>query len=406
MKIGYLRLNSDIKLSLDTTNSGQGIEHRRAFLNALISQGHDVTICSNLSASERPLLRMSGFSGTSWLAKLHYDMKTPLQAFDLILLEAGSSNPRFSRDVDPKLIDTSGEVGKPWVSKGKDLAVSILQYNIRRLLNYHGKIVLWHHIYIQTSMFPFKQNLKPSKVPIEQLSDINWRKVIDGVDFFKDREWTVVHHCLNEDAFKSLRSSRFGYSYNEIPNLKWRYVHLPKSKLDPYYPVNPTPKYDSLFIGSRQTNAASDPEYDRQPSVKKFYDTPLYKGVVLGHGYDKFQYAQPLETPTSSILVALSFWNNSYTHTFTESKAANTVGSMTGRTFLSLDSGATLLLDKSISGISKLGLSEYEVSSADEVKSHVDKLHSMSPERRDEVRKAQLATFPDWTDTSWVEVFA
>lgn len=79
---------------------------------------------------------------------------------------------------------------------------------------------------------------------------------------------------------------------------------------------------------------------------------------------------------------------------------------MTGRTFLSLDSGATLLLDKSISGISKLGLSEYEVSSADEVKSHVDKLHSMSPERRDEVRKAQLATFPDWTDTSWVEVFA
>lgn len=426
LRIGYIRLNSDIRINFSSPNNGQGVEHRRAFLHALLSQNHEVTIVSRISNQDLPLLKIRG----EWYNRLKYDLDCDPNKFDVIILEAASSNPRFSRLIE-------GE------------EVSMLQFTMRLLNKYKGSIYVWAHIYGQTSLFPFQQNLLPPRVDykcanghkfpwlqsltedkkqirdcptcgkelvpvLEQLSAINWRRVLGELDLFQDKKWTILHHALDEEGFKHVRSSRFAFCYADLPQIQFKYIHLPKSDLDPYYPINPKPKWDALYIGSRFTNSVSGSEYDRLPPVKRFYETPKFRAAVLGHMGDSaathshskievspFQYAQKLHTDNSSIPVAMSMWHNSLTHIFTESDAARKIGSMTGRTFLSLDSGSLLLVDKSISGVGKLGLAEYEVSDSEEASNKISEFKQLSPEQRDQRRVEQLATFPDWKEIQW-----
>lgn len=125
----------------------------------------------------------------------------------------------------------------------------------------------------------------------------------------------------------------------------------------------------------------------------------------MGSPEDKFKYAANPHSP-SNIATATNHWNDSLTHIFTESHVSSQSGSVTGRTFLSLNGGSILLLDKNISGIEKFGLPEYLVSDAEDVASRIAEIKTWSIAKREQVREEQLAAFPDWKDVNWQEMLS
>jgi hypothetical protein len=201
------------------------------------------------------------------------------------------------------------------------------------------------------------------------------------------------------------KSTRFGFAYSDLPKVKTKYIHAPKSYLDPYYNVKERCIWDSVFIAGRPGQWRTQ---DRSKNVKFMYDTPLYKTGVVGYWvYDglKFNYAQNFQR-NGGILAAMSLWNDSYTHIYTDSDPALNAGIILGRTFLSLRSGALLLLDKRISKVSKLGLSEFEVSNPEEVSNWLIKLRAMSSDQRNVLREQELSTYPEWKSFEWSSILS
>jgi len=383
-------------------NLGQGVEHRRGFLHALVEQGHDVTLGSTVRKKEQVLLKSRSLSGkTSWYNKLKYDIYAKGTDFDVLILECGSNNVRYTRGT----------------SEGPE--VNILGLNVQRLREFRGKVFLWHHIYATSVIFPFgtiynadgTRREAEGRKPVEELSDSNWRFLFDKFDPFEGKEWTILHHCLDEEAFKRV-PGRYKLTYGDVKQFKYKYVHLPISTLDDFIPtVKPKPDWDSLYIGSGHSHAIAYSLYKRFENVKKFYDTPLYKTGVLGKfggwegdGDESFKYATNWNDGGSNIPIAVQNWNNSYTHIFTDSPACLETGSITGRTFLSLQGGSILLLDKNISNVHKLNLGAYEVADAKEASEWIKVIKDWSPQKRDEIRRQQLSTFPVWENIPWEEI--
>lgn len=399
LKIAFARINDDIGLSIDL-NKGQGVEHRRGMLHALVEAGHKVTLVTPVRSREEGLLQSNTLSeDTSWYKKLSYNINANGADFDIFILECGSQNTRFSRDINGETL---------WNVK----------LSLDKLRQFKGKVLFWHHIYANTALLPFGAIGRAGDLTTEKkdsLSELNWVRLLGDWDLFDGREWTVLHHALNEDEFKKVRTgfSKYTACYGEVPKLHYRYLHMPQSVLDPIYPVNESPKYDSLYIGSRYSHSVVRPDYDRLANLKKFYDTPLYHGALVGyfdHGAGgrpntngHFAHASNFQVD-GWIPTAVSTWNDSLTHIFTESELPLKVGAITGRTFLSLRGGSILLLDHSISNVYKLNLKEFEVSSAEEASSKISYYRSCSPAVRNSIRQEQLATFPYWTDLDWSSI--
>jgi len=421
MKILYLRLNDDIRLSV-VTSSGQGVEHRRSFLHALVTQGHNVTIGSSCASECLADMSHRSLVGTNWMNKLKYDIDVDSSKFDICILEASSQNTRFHRDLPIPVNRLRGDVindslpsSIPSSRPGYE-HYWFIKHNFHILNQFRGKVFLWHHIYTDNTIFPFARKYrehgkagKPLK-SLSEISHLNWRNLFKDFDPFEGKEWTILYHCLNDEYFKqTLDHSTYG-CYKDFPQLKYLYIHLPKSFLDTKCVVNEKPMWDSLYIGSRYTHNTRYKDYDRLDNIKRFYDTPLYKSAI--HGYfdgsklnNIFTHATNLHS-RSNIVTATQHWNNSYTHIFTESSTPSKSGSVTGRTFLSLNGGSILLLDKNISGIEKFGLPDYLVSDAEDASSRIAEIKTWSPAKREQIRQEQLSVFPDWIDINWNIVFS
>ena len=400
MKICYARLNDDVGVS-PLLNKGQGIEHRQGFLHALVEQGHDVTIVSPIRGKEKSLLKIRSLTGSNWYNKLKYDIRADGSQFECFILESGSNNVRYTRGT----------------SEGPE--VNILGLNVERLKQFRGKVFLWHHIYSFNVIFPFgaifdndgvSQRQINHKKPVGELAEEIWSRLFDNFDPFEGKEWTILHHCLDEESFKKV-GGRYGFTYGQLPKLKYKYIHLPVSKLDTYIPtVKANPEWDSLYIGSRYSHSTfGHKDHDRLANVKKFYDTPLYKAGIIGEferdeKIERLEHTSIINDGGSNIPLATAHWNDSLTSIFTESEACLDVGAITGRTFLCLQGGSILLLDKALSNVHKLNLGAYEVADAKEASEWIKVIKDWSPQKRDEIRRQQLSTFPVWENIPWEEI--
>jgi len=369
MKIGFLRLGLPIELDLDTASVNTlGTEIRKALLLSWLKKGFDVTVYTPFKEKDFVWVRKQ-----EQFKNLNYEPLLLPKDEGVLFIEMGVSNTTYTYSI--------GKFEKSYVERCFECIAA-----------FEGLVVYYQHGVIP---FPVEKRETKSENPLN-LANLHKR-----YDLFKNKQWLILHHFINEEGFKKEYSQ-----YNNV-NAKFKFIPLCYGDSDPWFEVKPNPPFDVLFIGSQWDSASKSAGQERFEEIAKFYDTSLYRGYVVGKWEQevvkKFKYCKYLGQ-LGKHGDAYRLWNNSYACVWTTSSKVKKLGLIPTRPLMVMRSGAVCLADSTIFGVEKFIDKKFIVSTSEEVKRVLDELKSMSIEERDKLRREQLSKFPKWDDLNWNEI--
>ena len=376
MKIAFMRFGLPTELNLATASVNMlGTEIRQGlFFSWIELLHHEVTVYSGIPNKDRQIMKSLSLNpNLHWATKVKYEpIKFP-EKEDVLFIEMGVPNTTytFNNGVEEKsLVKRCAEV----------------------IDKFEGKVIYYQH-----GILPFPFNISK---PEGHESELNL-KTIFNFDLFRNKEWTILHHFLNEEEFKKSNKE-----YENKP-LDFKFIPLCYSKIDPFYKIRPNPEWDCLFIGSQWDSASKSRGQARPDEISQFYDTPKYKTAVIGKWDEKtveqFKFLKYLGQ-LGKHGDAYRYWNNSWSCVWTTSKKIRNLGLIPTRPIMVILSGSLLLADSSIFNINTLIPNTYLVSNSDEVLQHIATAKATSIEEREEERQKQLSYFKTWDELDWTKI--
>jgi hypothetical protein len=384
MKIGYLRMGLPIEVDvMNGSTSALGTEIRMGLFADWIKLGYGVNIYTTTRnfRKEKPKKTRSLFDfeeepkedTSSWMDKLVVDDKTLDIDANVLWVECGQPNTIFGDHVR-RVFDV--------------------------ISHFEGTVIYHQH---SDFSFPFGDIWAPT----DSIHEKNLRVMLKKYDILKNKKWKVLTPSTNMEAFKTMSNGRA--DYKDLENKKiveFGYIPPAYSDVEPFFPINPKPTYDALWIGGQNTsnrNGASKKD-SRYELVKKYYGSGLYKTGVIG------EWETPI--PNTEMLGvkgkhgdAYGYWNDSLVCINCASEKNGHMGIIPSRFTMAIRGGAIMLSDANFNGIDRYLDSKYIVRSADEVKRIIDEIKLLSIEERTKLRQAQLSKFPKWESLNWTEIF-
>lgn len=396
MKIGYLRFNNPVELYLPTASARTlGSELRTGLLHDWHELGHEITIYSHLPKFEQDIIEgrtlLCREPQIEWIRNIKYDLQGYPSSEDILFIECGSTNTKWSYTLD-----------------GQD--VSYIWRCIDAVANFEGKVVFFLHSPLLP--FPFSDAYSP---PDKKLDHRNLRqmfKVIGGPDaLFKNKEWVILSVSPNFDIVKEIASHGHGFT-TEIFDQGYatmKFFPLGYSDIDPLLPINPNPKWDAIFIGTKQTagtgSSGSGGKYCKLPRIRDFYDHQLFRSVIFGNWErDDFKYARVMGQ-NKDMHSSYVLRNNAWVSVVACAKGFRHIGMMFSRSIQIPRSGTLCLGDRSIKNIEDQIDPVFHVGSAEEMVERLEWIKDQTVEDREVLRKGQLENFTKWKDRNWEDIF-
>lgn len=366
MKIAFLRLGLPIELDLNSASPFTlGTEIRQGLLRDWIKLGFKVTIYSPLKQKDFRFL-LNPPEKEKWVKALKYNLYNLPKKEDILFIEMGVSNFNFSFNLDGKKVRYMDRI-------------------IDCISAFEGKIIYYQHGILT---IPLKTIQREAK---------KWH----NVDIFKNREWIILHHYMNEEKAKEEFPEYKGFP------VKFQFIPLGYSDEDPWFPVNSKPKWDLIFIGTQWDSASKHKGYTRTEEIKKFYDHPKLLSAVFGKWEEseikKFEHIV-FFGPTKTHGEAYEIWHKGWACVWTTSKKIEALGHIPTRPIMVLRAGALVLADKAISNVSQVIDPQYLTESVEDVIIKLKEHKKLSVDEREEIRQKQLKRFPKWTEIPWQKI--
>ena len=377
MKIGFLRLSSPVELELSTASPNTlGTELRVGFLKSWVDAGHEVTIYSGIKKADLKSTQTHSLFDTDknlWTKKIKYEpLKYP--DCDILVIEQGTDNVRYA------------------YHNGKE-EISYIRRTFECLNNYSGKVVYYQHGCLP---FPFRTE-DASVDTINNLRNLNKRN-----DLWSNKEWTIWHHFSNIDEYLKITPNYEPF----LSKLNFKFTMLPYSDIEPWFSINPKPKWDSLFIGSQWDSRSTKQGFRRYEEIANLYDMRDLKSAIIGKWDDKgmshFKHTKFLGMKGKHG-DAYRFWNDAYTCIYTTSKFIKKAGLIPTRLTMCNRGGAILLMDTAVD-CQRLLPDEFAVTYKKDVLNNLKIIKQLSPEERDQIRRRQLKRFPKWDEIKLEEI--
>lgn len=344
MNIGYIRMGLPIELNLSMGSANTlGTEIRAGMLNYWKDK-HNITFYTPIKKKDM-----------QFIGRNKYKLLGFPKNEDVLFIEMGVTNELYRYNA---------------MNKNK----SYIKRMLECIDNFEGKCIYYQHGCLK---FPFEYYNKK-------------------IDLFKNKEWEILHHFTNEKLFKD----KF---YPKIKNVRFRFMPICYSDIDPRFKIKESPRYDSMFIGSAWDSASKSTGFIRFNEIKKFYDTNLFKSALIGKWekeyLSKFRYLTYLgHVGTHSD--AYTYWNDSLTCVWTTSPEVKRFGLLPTRPIMCIRAGCLLVADKEINDINKYVDEKYIVSDAKDVSKLITEHKKLSLEEREIIREKQLSKFPKWGEHS------
>lgn len=374
IRIAFIRLSSSVELNLSTASTNTlGTELRVGLFKSLLDHGHTIKVYSGIRKQDYKLTKSTSLfpdPSTDWTKKIEYEpLETPREE-DLLIIEQGTDNVRFS------------------YNNGKE-DISYIKRTFDCINDWEGDLIYYQH-----GALPFPFRTKDASVDtINNLRNLNKR-----TELFKNKHWTIWHHFTNWDHYLSLKDNPY---QPFLDKLNFHFTLVPYSNIEPYFQVRQNPEWDSLFVGSQWDSRSTKQGFERAKEVQDLYDVPGLNNVIIGKwehkATKKFKHLQYLGQ-RGSHGDAYRFWNNAYTCIYTTSPVIKQCGLLPTRLTMANRGGAIVLADDTLHCAPTFTSPEYYVHNKTDVKQKINWIKAMSPAERDEHRELQLGKFPNWKD--------
>jgi len=370
MKIAFIRLSAAVELNLSSASINTlGTELRVGLFESLIRQGHTVKVYSGIRSADQKLTKTKSlFDTSSWINKVQYEPLAFPKDEDILLIEQGTDNVRYSYH--------DGEKETSYIKRTFDC-----------ISNWSGPVIYYQH-----GCLPFPFRTKDASVE----TILNLRNLNKRSQLFKDKTWTIWHHFTNWDYYLSLKDNPYQPFKDQ---LSFKFTMLPYSDIEPWYTVKANPKWDSLFIGSQWDSRSTKQGFNREKQIQNLYDKSQLNTAIIGKWNEK-DISKFNHTKYLGMLGyhgdAYKYWNDSYTCLYTTSPTIGKAGLLPTRLTMPCRSGSVVLYEDTLD-CAKLFPKDWHINSSNVV-DKVSSIKSLSPEERDKLRQLQLSKFPKWDE--------
>lgn len=367
MKIAFLRLGLPIELDLFSASPFTlGTEIRVGLLRDWTKMGFDITLYSALKNKDYQFLLNPSIK-ERWLKNIKYDIYNLPKTEDVLFIEMGVGNFMFSYNLNGKRIRYMDRI-------------------VDCIANFEGKIVYYQHGILPIPLGSIQRQVQ------------KWC----NVDIFKNREWIILHHFLNEEKAKSEL-----FEYKHFP-VRFQFIPLGYSDQDPWFEINPNPRWDLIFIGTQWDSASKTKGQTRTEEIKKFYDHPRLLSAIFGKW--ELEEVKKFENivffgPSQFHGQAYEIWNRAWGCVWTTSSKIKAWGLIPTRSIMVLRAGGLLLADKTIANIDRVVDKEFLVNDVENVILKLKAQKKLSVSEREKIRQVQLYKFPTWNQIKWKEIF-
>lgn len=399
-RIGYLRFNNSIELDfMSSSVKLRGTEVRLGVLEAMIENGHNVEILTKVRKEDTHLLegqQQDTFGAFKeepdekeidydFLSKIDYDpRKRELDDIDVLFIESGPPNTLFSYKSD--IPDYRMKFGKatPFIWRVFDL-----------IDNFEG-----HVMYFQHDLklgFPFHE---ATREPTPGVAEVNLTKMGSQVDFFENKEWTMVSNCLNPSAVDEYYSEYTRFSYDEY-DFNWTIIPSAYSEnVDlRFEPRDDNLKYDLIYVG------AGDRSSYRREKIKKFYQHEEYDVGIVGGKWDEYEedymYYHGYVGDHGDVY---EIQNWGMATVILGCELFEDAEMMASRIATTVRGGNIVMMDEDLATGYYVD-EEWHVSSKEDVKENIEYLKSLDYEERRQINLDQQKKINKWVDYDWESVF-
>lgn len=381
MKIGYVRMNMPLDLDFfKASPTALGTELRLGIIDAMVQQGHEVTILSPVKKSHLHILKGEKTKefDYSCFKKVKYD-HTGYPKQDVLFIEKSVPNTMFRYKVN-----------------GKDIP---FVWRTFQLINKHKGHVVYFQEEAAGQSFPFAvqhQELGKGR------SEWNLRVMGKKVDFWKDKTWTILTHYKHHKKWiKSINENRFCYNkYIRTHGLKSKQIPVCYSaKFDRRFLPKKNPQYKLLYIGN-------DRDKNRKMKMYKFYDGHKFRSNVFGKW--KPENVKMFETTDfmgfCSPGLVTETYNNSYATVQIADREYEEYGLTTNRIVQVIRGGSICFCDKDIQGSQDYFDDYFLVNSREDLRKKLEEVQNMSYEERKTLNEEQHSKLQTWDSINWEEV--
>lgn len=287
MKIAYHRYNQNTDLDYAIASvSSRNTEERLGILEALVMNGHKVTITSHISEKHRHVLNgeseIPELYNNDWASALRWDMDADMDRFDLLIVETAANNTLF---------------GFTHPTTGKHM--KFIAHFAEVLKRAKGMPVVIYHHGAGGLAFPFSRlhaAMGDTWDDVKDLSENNFRRIFFGMDIWEGYEYTLWTKAIDSKLF--LESYPTYYDRPELNIARFVSTRIGYSqRYDKRLPTRTLEdtEFDLVYVGSAAQKA-------RLERFKQFYDTDRYSSLIVGKGWSDLEWDYPdqLEMPGQS----------------------------------------------------------------------------------------------------------
>jgi len=400
MEVAYARFNNPIELDFfDSSTKLRGTEHRLGILEALADEGHDVTIVSKIRGGHGDLLdgvQQDGFAAFiedeeeddpidyHFLSQIDSDEQTrDMDRFDVLLIECGPTNTQFSYKSSVPGYQTKFGTSTPYIWRVFDL-----------IDQFEGHVIYYQHD-IKLG-FPF---LETTREPTPGVARNNLTRMGSEVDFWENKDWTIMTHALDpstlEDHFSEIRR----YSYDEFP-LSWTVVPICYSdnvdlRFEPRR--EESLKHDLVHVGSGDRSAERREKiWDRLDLSD--WDVGIVGGGWREEGWDRGDIFYHGRVGDHGDVYEIQNWAAATLQI--GDPLFEDVEMITGRICAGARGGNIVLIDDDLATGRYID-PHWHVSDRDDIRDRLEEISEMSYEERLETNERQLDRLSQWTDFDW-----